>query len=753
MENIKKVSRGIIAVGIVLMYFVGILNLIGIKLNLIDDLLVLLIILVSVITLKKKDIVSLRKILICSGVFVLIGLFGNIIFKDQNSIIAILADIVGWQKFVLCFFLIYRLFSNCKINKSIEIMTFISKTLIIVGILIYILSFFNIFTYGEDYRYGIRVLNLGVHAQYACAIYSIITSILFINKKKNLFWIIMSMLLVALTLRSKGFGFLALVFLLFNYKGQISIKHIFITIIALLVVGWSSIHFYFSNTETARYLAIETSIKIANDNFPIGTGFGTFGTITSTDQNTYSKTYERYGLDQTYGFSKLYGDFAGDGGIATILGQFGYAGVAIFAFMLLLLLKKVNIISCFKNRYDYILLLLGYVFISSTNELCFNSNLALIYSTVIALMVIYKENNDKKNKNIKTINYNNLNNLSENIKFSVIVPIYNVEKYLCECLDRIVKQSYKNLEIILVDDGSTDGCAKICDRYQEKDNRIKVIHKENAGLGMARNSGLKIATGDYLYFLDSDDFIEVDMFSKLNCVLNEKKYDYVYFGYKRVDENSSILSEHCPIITKDEYYNDSIINDFLPNLISNVPYKENMNLNLSSWTSVISKKVVDESSWKFVSERDYISEDVYSYLVLFNHIRSVKIIPDCFYNYRCNNISLSRKFREDRFRKVKELYNATVNIQKNKSVQEHLEYLILSYYIYCIKSISLSNIDVNKKIELIKEIVDDESTIKLCEKFYIKDTISRKFLIKLISFKQYKLIYLITLIKSKIKGE
>ena len=95
-------------------------------------------------------------------------------------------------------------------------------------------------------------------------------------------------------------------------------------------------------------------------------------------------------------------------------------------------------------------------------------------------------------------------------KISIIVPIYNVEKYLDECLNSIVNQSYTNLEIVLVDDGSPDNCPKMCDEWAKKDNRIIVIHKENGGLSDARNAGLNAITGDYFVFVDSDDFVHKD---------------------------------------------------------------------------------------------------------------------------------------------------------------------------------------------------------------------------------------------------
>lgn len=108
---------------------------------------------------------------------------------------------------------------------------------------------------------------------------------------------------------------------------------------------------------------------------------------------------------------------------------------------------------------------------------------------------------------------------------SVIVPIYNVEKYLARCVDSIVNQTYKNLEIILVDDGSPDRCPKMCDDYAEKDSRIKVVHKKNGGLSDARNAGMAVATGEYISFIDSDDYVSDDFFECLLDVMNKENSD------------------------------------------------------------------------------------------------------------------------------------------------------------------------------------------------------------------------------------
>ncbi len=119
---------------------------------------------------------------------------------------------------------------------------------------------------------------------------------------------------------------------------------------------------------------------------------------------------------------------------------------------------------------------------------------------------------------------------------SVIVPIYNVEEYLDKCVKTICEQTYKNLEIILVDDGSPDGCGAMCDQYAKQDCRIKVIHKENGGLSDARNAGIDIATGKYLVFVDSDDYIHQDMIGKLYYALKENQGDLAVCGYQEVTE-------------------------------------------------------------------------------------------------------------------------------------------------------------------------------------------------------------------------
>ena len=127
---------------------------------------------------------------------------------------------------------------------------------------------------------------------------------------------------------------------------------------------------------------------------------------------------------------------------------------------------------------------------------------------------------------------------------SVIVPIYNTELYLKRCIDSIIQQTYTNLEIILINDGSPDTCGEICEEYKQKDNRIIVIHQENQGLSGARNSGVKIATGDYISFVDSDDYLDTTAYEKIICFILENNLDIVCFGYYNVFSNE--ITETSP---------------------------------------------------------------------------------------------------------------------------------------------------------------------------------------------------------------
>lgn len=138
------------------------------------------------------------------------------------------------------------------------------------------------------------------------------------------------------------------------------------------------------------------------------------------------------------------------------------------------------------------------------------------------------------------------------IKISVIIPIYNVEQYLSQCLDSIINQTYTNLEIILINDGSTDNSKKICNQYKLLDSRIIVIHKSNKGLSDARNTGIKIATGDYISFVDADDFIDENMYTILSKKINTTNADIIWYNHYNYQSPNKISNSF--IFTQEKQY-------------------------------------------------------------------------------------------------------------------------------------------------------------------------------------------------------
>lgn len=201
---------------------------------------------------------------------------------------------------------------------------------------------------------------------------------------------------------------------------------------------------------------------------------------------------------------------------------------------------------------------------------------------------------------------------------SIIVPIYKVQDFLEACIDSILQQSYKNLEIILVDDGSPDNCGLICDDYAKKDDRIVVIHKENGGLSDARNAGLDICKGDYVWFIDSDDYLLSDnLFKLMQTVINDD-LDMISFGFKKVAQDGNEL----PTIISYESINNILNGEELLNnyaLISNV------------WMYIFKKKIIDEYNIRFI--KGIYHEDEAFTTVYASYVNKFKYLPIYLYAY------------------------------------------------------------------------------------------------------------------------
>ena len=213
---------------------------------------------------------------------------------------------------------------------------------------------------------------------------------------------------------------------------------------------------------------------------------------------------------------------------------------------------------------------------------------------------------------------------------SIIVPIYKVEKYLERCVKSIVNQTYKNLEIILVDDGSPDSCPNICDEWKIKDNRIIVIHKENGGLSDARNAGLKIATGKYIGFVDSDDFISEYFVEVLYRNLINTHSDLIQCSYLTVDDNylekEKLISANINIKTFDT-------KNALQLLI------EGKMFNQVVWNKLYKKELFQEIHFEY----DKLNEDEFFTYLVFAKCSEITYIDLPLYYYQIRNESIMRK--------------------------------------------------------------------------------------------------------------
>lgn len=210
------------------------------------------------------------------------------------------------------------------------------------------------------------------------------------------------------------------------------------------------------------------------------------------------------------------------------------------------------------------------------------------------------------------------------MKFSIILPIYNVEKYLSACIDSILNQTFNDFEVILVDDGSPDKCPEICDDYARKDERIKVIHKPNGGQADARNVGLEAAQGDYICYIDSDDYLANDGVLQLLADKTVSNPDIVHYKFKewfesdghiadcRFDynvptEGRTVAEIYCDLVDKDAYYN-------------------------SAWSKIIRRDLLTDNNIRFV--KGIVGEDNEWYYNVVMVANSLVLVDECLYIYR-----------------------------------------------------------------------------------------------------------------------
>lgn len=242
------------------------------------------------------------------------------------------------------------------------------------------------------------------------------------------------------------------------------------------------------------------------------------------------------------------------------------------------------------------------------------------------------------------------------VKVSVVIPVYNVQKFLKCCVDSVIKQELKDIEIILVDDESPDDCPAICDGYAKIDSRIKVIHKKNGGLGFARNSGLELATGQYVAFLDSDDYIDKDTYSYLYEICEREKLDAAYYAYEVFRTDGSIIGHNSSKEIK--LYNGNIHTRQLSlEMMGALPHeKHDRNVQMSSCTAFYKREIIETNHIRFHSEREIISEDLVFNLDFLAKAKKAIVLPTTFYHYFVNEKSLTHQMAENRVERDIKMY-------------------------------------------------------------------------------------------------
>ena len=232
------------------------------------------------------------------------------------------------------------------------------------------------------------------------------------------------------------------------------------------------------------------------------------------------------------------------------------------------------------------------------------------------------------------------------MKLSIIVPAYKIEDFLPQCIDSILSQTFRDFELILVDDGSPDNCPEICDEYAKTDNRIKVIHKTNGGLVSARKAGLEASSGEYIGYVDGDDWIEPDFYERLMEKAIEYDADIVAAGFiKDIGDNFTMK---CNPLNVGYYNRDSIEKDIIPNMMFDTGCYE-PGLFTYVWNKVFKKSVIYDAQMS-VPESISLGEDAACVYPAVLRDNSIYISDDCLYHYRQradSMLKISESYKDD----------------------------------------------------------------------------------------------------------
>lgn len=300
---------------------------------------------------------------------------------------------------------------------------------------------------------------------------------------------------------------------------------------------------------------------------------------------------------------------------------------------------------------------------------------------------------------------------------SIVVPVYNVKSYLRECIDSILAQTYKEFELILVDDGSVDASGRICDEYGIIPC-VRVIHKKNEGLGMARNSGMEIARGDYVAFLDSDDYWKPDALEGLMSGIAKYGADTCLGGYLRISDQGKRLFEEKP---QERVFRtpDEVKTEFFPRLLGSAPAKKDA-FRPSVWNGIYSMNIIRKYGIRFPSEREYLSEDVMFNIDYYQYSQCVYITGNAEYFYRETPGSLTGQYKEERFEKYVFLYKEVLKRLADTEYGNDCALRAKRQFFVCARKCIRQECMRNSKMERELSV---ENIKRICENEFIRECI------------------------------
>lgn len=258
---------------------------------------------------------------------------------------------------------------------------------------------------------------------------------------------------------------------------------------------------------------------------------------------------------------------------------------------------------------------------------------------------------------------------------SVIVPVYNVEGYIERCVESLREQTLREIEILLIDDGSTDGSGRICDEFARTDGRVCVIHKENAGQGLARNKGLEIAKGKYITFVDSDDYVEMIAYAYIVEYMEREQAQLGCFGYEHLSPDGRQI--HCPPVKKKIYRGEAVQKEFLLHYFGDDQEEDDLR-GVSACMSVFRRDIIKENNIRFQSERVVFSEDTLFNLDYCKYVDCVAVSDRVFYHYCLKSDSFTKGYQANKWERVCYFSKVLERYAREYGLQDKVEHRIRS---------------------------------------------------------------------------